>query len=88
MCDWQREWVELTNPDGYGGSTVPIRHVEPIEYGEVLPGIVCPDCGGELLYTSNGAFCDECLALVPVVGNAVHVNEETDDESDWTDEDD
>jgi hypothetical protein len=84
VCDWQREWTELTNPDG--GSTVPIRRVEPIEYGETLPGITCPECGGELVLTSNGAFCDECSALVPVVGNAVHVNDDADDESDWIEE--
>lgn len=86
MCDWQREWTELTNPPGYGGCTVPIQHVEPIEYGEVLPGVTCPECGGELVHTSNGAFCDDCMSYVPVVGNAIHVNEDEDDESDWDDE--
>lgn len=84
--DGKRHWVELTNPDGYGGSTVPIQHEEELEYGETVPGIVCPSCRGELVHTSVGAFCDECRSYVPIVGSAVHVDEDADDDSDWIDD--
>lgn len=83
MCDW-------TEPDG--GSTVPIRHssdlqnAEQLEYGDIVPGVRCPDCGNELVHTSNGALCDWCSSYVPVVGSAVHVTEDEDDDSDWTDD--
>jgi hypothetical protein len=77
-------WTELTNPGG--GSTVPIQHEEELEYGDIVPGVTCPSCGGELVHSSNGAFCDECQAYVPIVGSAVHVEDDTDDDSDWTEE--
>lgn len=71
MCDW----------------TEPIQHVEELEYGDVVPGVICPSCGGELVHTSYGAFCDECRSYVPIVGSAVHVVEDDeDDETDWDDE--
>jgi uncharacterized Zn finger protein (UPF0148 family) len=62
-------WTEPTN-----------QHVELLEYGDIVPGITCPECGGELVHTSNGAFCDECRLYVPVTGSAVVIG-------DWTDED-
>lgn len=65
--------------------TGPIQHVEESEYGTVVPAVTCPDCGGELLHTSNGAFCDSCESFVPVVGSTVVVIE---DDSDWTDDED
>ena len=60
--------------------------VEELAYGDVVPGITCPSCGGELVHTSYGAFCDECRSYVPIVGSAVHVDDDTDDETDWDDE--
>jgi hypothetical protein len=77
------EWVEMTNPGG--GSTVPVQHVEELEYGDTVPGVVCPSCGGELVHTSYGALCDECRSYVPIVGNAVHVVED-DEDDDWDDD--
>lgn len=72
MCDWQR-------PSH-------LQDEEQLEYGSVVPGVTCPSCGGELVHTSNGAFCEWCSSYVPIVGSAVHVNEDEDDEPDWTDD--
>jgi hypothetical protein len=58
---------------------------DELEYGEVVPGITCPSCGGELVHTSVGAFCDECRSYVPIVGSAVIVNDD-DETDDWTDD--
>lgn len=66
---------------------MPEQTLEELEYGDTVPGITCPSCGGELVHTSNGAFCDECASYVPIVGSAVHVNDDEDDASDWIDED-
>jgi hypothetical protein len=49
--------------------------LELIEYGTIVPGVTCPACGGELVAASNGAFCEECLSYVPIVGNAVVLDE-------------
>ena len=67
---------------------LPQQPLEELEYGETVPGVTCPSCGGELVHTSSGALCDECRAYVPIVGSAVHVDDEddSDDESDWDDE--
>jgi hypothetical protein len=59
---------------------------DELEYGDEVPGVTCPECGGELVHTSNGALCDWCRAYVPIVGSVAHVNDDEDDDSDWTDE--
>lgn len=61
--------------------------VDELDYGDVVPGVTCPECGGELVYTSNGAFCDWCESYVPVVGSAVVIDEVENDDDEWTDED-
>jgi hypothetical protein len=63
------------------------KHVEPMDYGEIVPGVTCPECGGELVHSSNGAFCEDCTSYVPVVGSAVIVKDDESDD-DWTDEED
>ncbi len=63
-----------------------LNHHE-LEYGDIVPGLTCPSCGSELVYTSNGAFCDWDSSYVPVVGGAVIFLDDEDDESDWTDDD-
>lgn len=61
---------------------------EALEYGAIVPGVTCPQCGGELLHTSNGALCESCTSYVPVVGTAVVLDVEAEDDSDWTDDED
>jgi hypothetical protein len=64
-----------------------VQVTDPLEYGAIVPGITCPECGGELLYTSIGALCEPCSSYVPVVGTAVILDVEAGDDSDWTDDD-
>lgn len=81
MCDW-RDPVNT-------GSINPrsaFQDEEQLEYGSIVPGVRCPECGNELVHTSNGAFCEWCTSYVPIVGSAVHVTDDVDDESDWTDD--
>lgn len=62
-------------------------HLEDLEYGETVPGVTCPECGCELVCTSNGAFCEWDSSYVPLVDNrVVVVEDEQDDESDWDDD--
>lgn len=68
--------------------TQPLQSVDELAYGDAVPGVTCPQCGGELVSTSNGAFCDWDSSYVPIVNAAVLVEEDEDDESEWTDEDD
>lgn len=65
---------------------LPEQAEEELEYGDTVPGVTCPSCGGELVHTSSGALCDECRSYVPIVGSAVHVSDDEDDESEWDDE--
>lgn len=66
-----------------------MQSVDDLAYGDVVPGVTCPECGGELVHTSNGAFCDWDQSYVPIVGAAVVVEDDDDlDESEWTDTDD
>lgn len=64
---------------------VELSHDE-LEYGDIVPGVCCPDCGNELVATSNGALCEWCEGYVPVVGSVVTVHEDDDDEE-WNDDD-
>ncbi len=56
---------------------------DELAYGDEIPNVTCPACGGGLLLTSNGGFCDWDSSYVPVVGSAVVI-----DESDWVDDED
>jgi hypothetical protein len=67
---------------------IPLQSVDDLAYGDTVPGVTCPECGGELVHTSNGAFCDWDSSFVPVVGSAVVVSDEEDDESEWDDDED
>lgn len=60
-------------------------NVDELEYGETVPGVVCPSCGGELVHTSSGAFCDWCSAYVPIVSAAIVIDDE---DREWIDDDD
>lgn len=61
--------------------------LDELDYGEPIPGVSCPECGGELVHTHSGAFCDWCSALVPVIGTVVHLDDEDDEDGDQDDED-
>lgn len=50
---------------------------EYLEYGETVPGVVCPECGGELVHTSVGAYCDWDSRWVPIIGKAIVVDDGT-----------
>lgn len=57
--------------------------VDELEYGAIVPGVVCPRCGGELVHTSVGAYCDWDSRYVPIIGMAVVIDTEwnnTDDD--------
>jgi hypothetical protein len=59
---------------------------DELDYGEPIPGVLCPACGGELVRTHSGAYCDWCSALVPVVGEVVVIEHDEDQDEDWNDE--
>jgi len=60
--------------------------LEEFEYGETIPGVSCPACGGGLVHTASGAYCDWCCAYVAVVGELLIVDEDRDDEDEGDDE--
>lgn len=63
--------------------------LDELDYGERIPGVLCPQCGGELVRTHSGAYCDWCSALVPVIGDVVVFDSADDDEPDdnaWEDD--
>lgn len=66
-----------------------LQQVDQLEYGDVVPGVTCPECGGDLVHTSIGARCDWDQIYVPIVGSAVLVNNEDEpDQTDWESDDD
>lgn len=62
--------------------------IDELEWGAEVPGVVCPKCGGQLINTSVGAFCDWDLVYVPILTSAVYADEEDDEHLEWTDDDD
>jgi len=46
-----------------------------LDYGEIVPGVLCPDCACELMNLSAGAWCDWCGAYVPIVDGCVQFSD-------------
>lgn len=80
-----REFAERQTRDSFALSD--LQQTEQLEYGDSVPGVTCPECGGELVHTSNGAFCEWCMAYVPIVNSAVLVDNDDEDDSEWNDDD-
>lgn len=64
-----------------------LQQTDRLEYGETVPGVTCPECGGELVHTSIGARCEWDQIYVPVSGSIVIVDDVDTDDSEWTDDD-
>jgi hypothetical protein len=98
-CEWQRpalvpeqirRFAKQSTEASFrlsGRLTSDLQQTDQLEYGEVVPGVTCPECGGELVHTSIGARCDWDQIYVPIIGTAVLIDEDEPDDSEWNDPD-
>jgi hypothetical protein len=80
-----RRFAEQQTRDSFALSD--LQQTDQLEYGETVPGVTCPECGGELVHTSIGARCDWDQIYVPIIGTAVLIDEDEPDDSEWNDPD-
>lgn len=40
--------------------------LEELDYGDEIRGVVCPHCGGSLVWNKGRAFCDEDGPVEPI----------------------
>jgi len=41
------------------------RFYDELNYGDEIRGVICPECGGSLLWNNNKAFCYEHGTVKP-----------------------
>lgn len=42
-----------------------MTHLDDLDYGDEIRGVVCPRCGGSLVWNKGRAYCDEHRYVEP-----------------------
>jgi len=60
--------------------------LDELEYGDEIRGVVCPHCGGSLVWNKGHAFCDEDGRVEPVPESLSIPPSLSDDDLRWLNE--
>lgn len=55
-------------------------YLDEMEYHDEIRGVICPECGGSLVWVKGRAYCDEHSFVEPAPEDIPPAREYTDDE--------
>lgn len=56
---------------------------DELDYGDEIRGVVCPDCGGSLVWKAGRAYCDEHRYVEPDVERTTPEKVYSDSDLQW-----
>lgn len=69
--------------DPYVASRWLVATLEELDYGDEIRGVVCPHCGGSLVWNKGRAHCDEDGPVEPVAEQPIPYGVLSDEDYTW-----